>query len=92
MPRSPLPRSPKIWAGLVIVVFFVLLAAVGPLLVGDPIKGSPLGLTGPSGAHWLGTTQSGQDVLAQLVNGARVSLGVGFLSATIATARRSSVA
>jgi peptide/nickel transport system permease protein len=81
-----MPRSPKIWAGLVIVAFFVLLAAVGPLLVGDPIKGSPVGLAGPSGAHWLGTTQSGQDVLAQLLDGARVSLGVGFLSATIATA------
>jgi peptide/nickel transport system permease protein len=86
MSRRLLPRSAKIWAGLVIVLLFLLLAVVGPLLVGDPVKGSPVGLTGPSGAHWLGTTQSGQDVLAQLVNGARVSLGVGFLSATIATA------
>jgi peptide/nickel transport system permease protein len=86
MRRSLLPRAPKIWAGLAIVAFFVLLAAVGPLLVGDPLRSNPAGLAGPSGAHWLGTTQSGQDVLAQLVNGARVSVGVGFLSATIATA------
>lgn len=79
-------RSPKIIAGSAILAFFVLLAVFGPLLVGtDPLQTSDVGLTPPSARHWLGTTQSGQDVLAQLVSGARVSLGVGFLSAGIAT-------
>ncbi|GAA4214865.1 ABC transporter permease [Actinocatenispora rupis] len=81
-----MPRSPKIIAGGVILVFFILLALVGPVLVdGDPTKTTDVGLAGPSAAHWLGTTQSGQDVLAQVVYGARVSLGVGLLSALIAT-------
>ncbi|BCJ36734.1 hypothetical protein Athai_42370 [Actinocatenispora thailandica] len=80
-------RSPKIVAGLLILAFFVVLAVFGPLLVGaDPTKTSGVGLAGPSAAHWLGTTQSGQDVLAQVVYGARISMGVGVLSAVIATA------
>ncbi|BCJ29119.1 ABC transporter permease [Actinocatenispora sera] len=80
-------RSPKIVAGLLILAFFVVLAVLGPLLVGaDPTKTSGAGLAGPSAAHWLGTTQSGQDVLAQVVYGARISMGVGVLSALIATA------
>jgi peptide/nickel transport system permease protein len=80
-------RSPKIVAGLLILAFFVVLELFGPLLVGaDPTKTHSVGLAGPSAAHWLGTTQSGQDVLAQVVYGARISMGVGVLSAVIATA------
>lgn len=80
-------RSPKIVAGLLILAFFIVLAVFGPLLVGvDPTRTSSAGLAGPSAAHWLGTTQSGQDVLAQMVYGARISMGVGVLSALIATA------
>jgi peptide/nickel transport system permease protein len=79
-------RSVKIVSGLVILGFFALMALVGPFLVGDPHRTSDAILSGPSGAHWLGTTQTGQDVLAQVVYGSRVSLGVGVLSAVIATA------
>ncbi|WP_433190418.1 ABC transporter permease [Actinoallomurus sp. CA-150999] len=79
-------RSPKIVFGLGILAFFVLLALAGPLLVGgDPTATSGDTLQGPSAHHWLGTTQTGQDVLTQLVFGARVSLTVGGLSAVIAT-------
>ncbi|HEY3504536.1 MAG TPA: ABC transporter permease [Actinocatenispora sp.] len=81
-----MPRSPKIIAGGVILVFFILLAVLGPVLIGtDPTKTTDVGLAGPSAAHWFGTTQSGQDVFAQVVYGARVSIGVGLLSALIAT-------
>lgn len=34
--------------------------------------------------HWLGTTQNGQDVLAMLVHGTRIAIGVGFFSMLIA--------
>lgn len=81
-----MPRSGKIIAGGVILVFFILLAVLGPVLIGtDPTKTTDVGLAGPSAAHWFGTTQSGQDVFAQVVYGARVSIGVGLLSALIAT-------
>lgn len=38
---------------------------------------------GPSAEHRLGTDGSGRDVLARLLYGARVSLGVGFASALV---------
>ncbi|WP_053175785.1 ABC transporter permease [Nonomuraea sp. SBT364] len=76
----------KIKIGAGILAFFALAAILGPLLIdADPAATGDAGLQGPSAAHWLGTTQTGQDVLVQLVYGARVSLGVGVLSAVIAT-------
>ena len=38
----------------------------------------------PSGLHWLGTDQSGRDVLSRMIHGAGVSMRVGFLSMGIA--------
>jgi peptide/nickel transport system permease protein len=78
-------RSRKVLAGLGIIVFFIGLAVIGPLFVSDPSATSPLAYGHPSDAHWLGTTDTGQDVLAQLVDGSRVSLIVGFVAAAIST-------
>ncbi|RMH69381.1 MAG: ABC transporter permease [Gemmatimonadetes bacterium] len=39
----------------------------------------------PSRRHWLGTTRAGQDVLSQLIYGARISLLVGFGAGLIGT-------
>jgi peptide/nickel transport system permease protein len=79
-------RSWKVIAGLVIVGFFVLMAIVGPYLVkANPSTMSLAILLPPSSAHWLGTTQEGQDVLAQLVDGSRSTLIVAALAASIAT-------
>lgn len=79
-------RSGKIIAGLAILAVFVLAAILGPVFDHtDPSALSPVQLAPPSGAHWLGTTQTGQDVFAQLLDGTGVSLMVGFLSAAIAT-------
>jgi peptide/nickel transport system permease protein len=64
--------------GAGIIVFFVLLAVFGPLFVGDPNDLVGIPLQGPSAEHWLGTTGQGQDVLAQLVVGTRMSLLIGF--------------
>ncbi|MFE3450401.1 ABC transporter permease [Nonomuraea sp. NPDC059194] len=76
----------KIRIGIAILAFFTLMALVGPLLLpADPAATSDAGLQGPSVEHWLGTTQTGQDVLTQIVYGSRVSMGVGLLSAIIAT-------
>ena len=38
------------------------------------------------GSHFLGTDESGRDVLTRLLHGARVSLSVGFVSVALATA------
>jgi peptide/nickel transport system permease protein len=71
------PRTAKLRAGLVIGGSVVLFGLLGPLVVQDPSRVDDIGLTGPGGAHWLGTTQTGQDVLAQLAYATRGSLTVG---------------
>jgi peptide/nickel transport system permease protein len=79
-------RSPKIIIGLSLLGFFVLVAVFGPSLDhADPSATTASILQGPSVAHPLGTTRLGQDVLAQLIVGARDSLLVGFGAAAIAT-------
>ncbi len=68
------------------MLFFVLLAVIGPLVVGiDPTATGADSMQPPSAEHWLGTTQAGEDVFAQLVYGSRVSLAVGLLASVVAT-------
>lgn len=77
----------KVSVGIIIIAFFVLLATVGPLLVRqDPTAFTEDLLQPPSPAHWLGTTQNGQDVFAQVVDGARVSVALGFIVGILTTA------
>lgn len=85
---SWLAINPKVAFGLGIVGFFVLVAILGPIVIQhDPNAFSSDILQPPSAAHWLGTTQTGQDVFAQVVDGTRVSvllgLGAGFLATII---------
>jgi len=64
--------------GAAILAVFALVAVFGPALVGDPQALVGIPLQPPSPQHWLGTTGQGQDVLAQLVAGTRISLSIGF--------------
>lgn len=76
--RVPLPPlTPKLVVGLSIVVAFVLFGLIGPLVVQDPSAVDSIGMTAPSADHLLGTTQTGQDVLAQLAYATRGSLLIG---------------
>ena len=88
-PSSSRSTGPRAWleailrdrtatGGALLLVFFVLVAVAGPMLVGDPTALVGIPLQPPSVAHWLGTTGQGQDVLAQTVVGTRVSLAIGF--------------
>ncbi|WP_156250414.1 ABC transporter permease [Pseudactinotalea terrae] len=84
--------NPKVRFGLVVVGFFTALAVLGPWLTESVLGVDPRAndisaiASPPSAEHWLGTTQFGQDVLAQLVAGARGSMFVGVLAALIGTA------
>ena len=70
-----------------IVALFVLAAIVGPFFVPyDPSATSAAILQGPSAAHLLGTTSSGQDVLAELLVGTRATLLLGLVTGAVATA------
>jgi len=78
--------SLKTNTGLGILLFFVLLATVGPLLdPGSPTAPGQVSMVGPSVHHLLGTTLEGQDVLRQLIDGTGNSLLVGFLAGALAT-------
>jgi peptide/nickel transport system permease protein len=77
-------RSPKIVAGVSVLGLFVLIAIIGPMISPfDPSATSTLTLAPPSGAHLFGTTNTGQDVLSQVLSGTRESLEVGVVAAVI---------
>ncbi|MEZ0492106.1 ABC transporter permease [Kineococcus sp. TBRC 1896] len=77
----------KARVGLVLLAFFLLLALVGPLLAPYGAKDNTFPRSQDAGtAHWLGTTAAGEDVLSQLVHGARTSVLVGFTAGLLATA------
>ena len=80
-------RNRKAVLGLILLGIFVLIAILGPSLAPyDPSGLSADALASPSGAHWLGTTNTGQDILSQILVGTRGVLIVGFVSGAIATA------
>jgi peptide/nickel transport system permease protein len=79
-------RNRKTVIGLAILGFFVLLAAVGEYIAPyDPDALSSDILQPPSAAHLLGTTNTGQDILSQILVGTRGVLLVGILSGLCAT-------
>jgi peptide/nickel transport system permease protein len=81
-----LRENPKMLAGVCIVAFFILLALIGPLFIhSDPNAITHDTLLPPSAAHWLGTTQNGQDVLIQLIIGTRSSVLWGLASGAAVT-------
>ncbi len=74
--------NPKITFGVGVVVFFVLVAIAAPLLTPyDPNASIVTGSLPPSWSHIFGTTGLGQDMFAQIVYGARVTLMVAFIAA-----------
>ncbi|MFF2502716.1 ABC transporter permease [Streptomyces sp. NPDC058067] len=86
-----LPGNPKVRTGICVFAVFALVALVGPYVVQNLMGLSPSdvhtadAMQGPSGAHPLGTTATGEDVLAQLVVGSRVSLLVGLVAGIVTT-------
>ena len=83
-----LPLKAKV--GAILFGLFALAAIIGPFVTPyDPGYQNPapsLSMAAPSAAHLLGTTQSGQDVLSQLLVGIRLTLELALLVGLIATA------
>ena len=77
--------NPLFTVGVALLVAFVGLAAIGPFLVGDPLRTNPAGMfTPPSADHWFGTDEYGRDVFARAVNAARLDLSIGLAIALVA--------
>jgi peptide/nickel transport system permease protein len=81
-----LPKSPKVLLGLGILTFFIIMTVIGPFLAPDNPSATNFApnLT-PSFHHWLGTTSLGQDILSQLLVGARATMVVALVAGLIAT-------
>lgn len=76
-PRTGLQWSPVLRIGAGLVALFVLMALFAPWIAPyEPRAPAGPALAPPSSAHWFGTTDIGQDVLSQIVWGARTSLVV----------------
>jgi len=72
--------------GLVVLGVFVLVAVFAPLIAPYGASVNGFGRNQPgSSAHWFGTTAAGEDVLSQVVFGARVSVLVGFIAGALST-------
>ncbi|WP_432164717.1 ABC transporter permease [Streptomyces sp. bgisy031] len=84
--------SGKVRTGLALFGAFILVALLGPWFVTHVLHGDPHQIDykalaqPPSVMHLLGTTTSGQDVLAQVITGCRGSVMVGLVSGVLATA------
>jgi peptide/nickel transport system permease protein len=78
-------RSRRLIVGTGIVGFFALVAIIGPFFTSNPNQIGGPQYAGPSAHYWLGTTQTGQDVFAQLVVSTRASLEIGVGAALLAT-------
>lgn len=81
-------RSNKLMVtGSIILLFLILITIIGPLIVSK----SPYEiivqdrLSSPSAENLLGTDEFGRDLLSRIVHGAKVTMGVGFIVAVIAS-------
>jgi peptide/nickel transport system permease protein len=81
-------RRPMAVGGLLVVLFFVVLALFAPLLAPYSAAATDFNalLAHPSSKHLLGTDELGRDELSRIVFSARVSMQVGFLSTLLAIA------
>lgn len=81
----PAARGAAIIGALLLVSLITVALFAEQLSPYDPTErvGRPFAM--PSGEHWLGTNDIGQDILSELIYGARISLTVGVGAALIAT-------
>lgn len=71
-------RNTGAMLGVSLLVILVVSSLLGPFFLGDPLaQDLPGRLAHPGAQHLLGTDQLGRDVLARVLNGGRISLGLG---------------
>ena len=80
-------RNRKATIGIIMLAFFVFVAIFANPL--SPTKNAARivakGNQAPNAQYILGTSKQGQDIFAQVVHGAQVSMAVGFLAGTVIT-------
>lgn len=73
-------------AGMVVFVLFLVVVFAGPLIYDEKVNDPFAYMTsqGPTSDHVMGTDSLGQDVLARIFYGGRISLSVGLVAALVA--------
>ena len=83
MAMKRLKRNKLAIAGLIFLIFMILLCFIGPLF--SPYSMNEVDMAAakqpPSAEHWLGTDDNGRDVFTRLLYGGQISMTVG-LAAT----------
>jgi peptide/nickel transport system permease protein len=70
--------------GLAVVLVIGALSLFGPLFTGSPYRiDMTRRLQPPSAKHWFGTDTLGRDLLARVLAGGRISLGIGLSSSAL---------
>ena len=81
---SRLRKNPVALAAMALLAFVIAFAYLGPLVFhADPHATSREQFVPPGAAHPFGTDNNGRDVLARVMEGARISLIVGLAGALI---------
>lgn len=78
-------RNPRGRTGALVLLLVAMAAAIGPWLLPDPLAQPDILHAGrpPGPGHPFGTDQLSRDVLARVVSGARISLGVAILAVAL---------
>jgi peptide/nickel transport system permease protein len=83
--RRLVRRAPALGIGGSILLVLLLITIIGPFLAQDPNAQSIANrLDAPSADHWFGRDEFGRDILARMIHGARVTLGVSTSVASLA--------
>lgn len=78
-------RNRSLILGIFIIVFFLFVAVFAELLAPYDPHEMNIPYVKPGPEHILGTNDVGQDILSELIYGARVSLFIGIFSALVVT-------
>ncbi|MFC1745479.1 ABC transporter permease [Candidatus Riflebacteria bacterium] len=80
-------RNPRAFFGFIVLVFFFLMATIGPFLVPLDMKANYLKrFQSPSRMHLLGTDYAGRDTFSQIVHGSTDVMLIAFSTAFFGTA------
>lgn len=71
--------------GLIVIILLTLMAIIGPYLTGYTYYEQDFSKKNlrPNGEHWFGTDTAGRDIFTRAWYGARISLFIGLMAATI---------